>query len=184
MKVTTLLVLLIFSVVCNYCGKDFISPGRHSWHCKSKIPNQQDRNHGNGENVENCNNVEFPDVKVNDVSISNTGNVSCTCGKSCKGLCGLKSHQQSCRIIKSLNDELLHDIEQVNDVEIETLENYTSNGSPSLKPGVNLLISLEDWNLANTFFMEKYSNLTKRQLRNELKYLKKENTNRNAIVYV
>ena len=184
MKVTTLLALLIFSVVCNYCGKDFISLGRHSWRCKSKIPNQQDRNHDNGENFENRNNVELPDVQVNDVSISNTDNVLCTCGKSCKGLRGLKSHQRSCRIIKSLNDELLHDIEQVNDVEIETLENYTINGSPSLKPGVNLLISLEDWNLANTFFIEKYSNLTKRQLRNELKYFKKENTNRNAIVYV
>ena len=217
-----LLVLLIFSVVCNYCGKDFISPGRHSWHCKSKIPNQQDRNHGNGENVENCNNVEFPDVKVNDVSISNTGNVSCTCGKSCKGLCGLKSHQQSCRIIKSLNDELLHDIEQFNDVEIET-ENYTIIRSPSLKSGVNLSNTM-----ANTFFIaniscadikgrdlntvvqdfntiiydyfktnfgivktyndqelkEKYSNFTKRQLRNEWKRLKKGNTDRNAIVYM
>ena len=151
MKVTTLLVLLIFSVVCNYCGKDFISPGRHSWRCKSKIPNQQDRNHGNGENVENCNNVEFPDVKVNDVSISNTGNVSCTCGKSCKGLCGLKSHKQSCRIIKSLNDELLHGIEQFNDVEIET-ENYTIIGSPSLKSGVNLPNTM-----ANTFFIANIS---------------------------
>ena len=90
MKVATLLALLIFSVVCNYCGKDFISLGRHSWRCKSKIPNQQDRNHDNGENFENRNNVELPDVQVNDVSISNTDNVLCTCGKSCKGLRSLK----------------------------------------------------------------------------------------------
>ena len=111
MKVTTLLLLLIFSVVCNYCGKDFISLGKPSWSCKSKILNQQDRNHDNGGNLENCNNVKLPDIQVNSVSISNTDNVLCNCGKSCKGLRGLKSHQRSCRIIKSLNDELLYDID-------------------------------------------------------------------------
>ena len=218
MKVTTLLALLIFSVVCNYCGKDFTSLGRHSWRCKSKIPNQQDRNHYCGENLENRNNDELPDVQVNDDSISNRGNVLSTCGKSCKGLRGLKSHQRSCCIIKSLNDALLYDIELVNDVEIEILENYTISGSPSLEPGVNLPKPLEDWNLANTFFIanisctdikERYLNTvvqdfstiiydyfktnfgivktyndTKRQLRNELERLKKENTDRNAIVYV
>ena len=36
----------------------------------------------------------------------------------------------------------------------------------------------------NQQLKEKYSNFTKRQLRNELKHLKKENTDRNAIVYV
>ena len=155
MKVTTLLALLIFSVVCNYCGKDFTSLGRHSWRCKSKIPNQQDRNHDNGGNLENRNNVDFPDVQVNNVSISNTDNVLCTCGKSCEGLRGLKSHQRCCRVIKSLNDKLLYDIEQVNDVEIETLENYIISRSPLLKSGVNLPKSLEDWNLANIFFTVK-----------------------------
>ena len=123
-----LLELLILSVVCNYCGNYFISLGRHSLRCKSKIPNQEDRNHGNGGNLENRNNVELPDVQANNVSISNSDNVLCTCWKSCKGLRGLKSLQRSCCIIKSLNDELLYDIEQVNDTEIETLENYTING--------------------------------------------------------
>ena len=150
MKVTMLLLLQIFSVVCNFV-QNFISLGRPR-RCKSKILNQQDRNHGNGENLENCKNVDLPDVQGNSVSISNADNVLCNCGKSCKGLRGLKSNQRSCRLIKSLNDELLYDIEQVNDVQIETLENYTINGSPSLKPGVYLPKSLEDWNLANTFF--------------------------------
>ena len=87
-----------------------------------------------------------------------------------------------------------------------------------MEPGVNLPKSLEDWNLANTFFIANISctdikgrylntvvqdfstiiydyfktnfgiaktyNDTKRQLRNELERLKKENTDRNAIVYV
>ena len=75
MKVTTLLVLLIFSVVCNYCGKDFISIGRYRWRCKSKTLNQNDSNHDNDATENNTVNVEFPDVQVNDVSIFNSNNV-------------------------------------------------------------------------------------------------------------
>ena len=66
-----------------------MSLGRHSWCCKGKIPYQQDHNHDNREDLENRNNVELPDVQVNDVSISNS-DVLCTCGKSCKRLCRLK----------------------------------------------------------------------------------------------
>ena len=42
--------------------------------------------------------------------ISKRVGVKCCCGKICKGARGLQMHQRSCKVISSLNDELLEDL--------------------------------------------------------------------------
>ena len=101
---SSLVAMLAICAVCSFCGKDFVTLGRHSWRCKEKI------------------NQEMP-VVHSPVRISNTNDVKCYCGKSCKGTRGLKMHQRSCRVIHGLNNELLTDLEQ------QSTENSTTNTS-------------------------------------------------------
>ena len=38
---SSLVAMLAICAVCSFCGKDFVTLGRHSWRCKEKI--NQDR---------------------------------------------------------------------------------------------------------------------------------------------
>ena len=97
--------------------------------------------------------------------ISNTDDVKCCCGKSCKGTKGLKMHQRSCRVIHGLNDELLADLEELSTEDsgngsfhstaedIDNMANNTENQSfPALKKGINLPKSDAEWLTANNYF--------------------------------
>ena len=46
---TSLLALLVISIVCTWCGKDFVSLGRHTWHCRGKS-NPEDINNNRSSN--------------------------------------------------------------------------------------------------------------------------------------
>ena len=153
---SSLVVMLAICAVFSFCGKDFITPGRHSWRCIENI--NQDR-------PANTVNQNMP-VMHSPVRISNTNDVKCYCGKSCKGTRGLKMHQRSCRVIHGLNDELLTDLEQ------QSTENSTTNNSthstceetdvmeniasdqyfPVLKKGVKLPKSDAEWSTADSYF--------------------------------
>ena len=53
--------------------------------------------------INNNNNIVHPEIISNRL-ISNVEYISCSCGKRCKGLRGLKAHQRSRRVIKSMSD--------------------------------------------------------------------------------
>ena len=80
-----LLLLLAFAVF-EFCGKDFESINRQMWRCKST-----------------SNNTINPDI-INNILMTNIEYISCSCGKQCKSLHGLKAHQRSCRINKSMSE--------------------------------------------------------------------------------
>ena len=89
-------------VICSFCDKDFISIGRHSWRCQQKL-----RNHNHDE-------LRTPQVNVvieNQSTVSNCSYVKCSCGKRCKGLRGLKTHQRSCRVIEGLQGDLFEQLD-------------------------------------------------------------------------
>ncbi len=99
------------------------------------------------------------------VRISNTDDVKCYCGKSCKGTRGLKMHQRSCRVIHGLNDELLTDLEQQSTEnstdsfnsstveENDAMANDASNQNfPVLKKGIKLPQNDVEWSTANNYF--------------------------------
>src|SRR6056300_1838414 len=90
---------LLFLVVCSYCGKDFITLGRHSWRCKQRIQPELDKQ-------AKSTTTSMP-VLNSPVTATTSSNVKCSCGKICKGKRGLKMHQHNCRIVNDLNKELI-----------------------------------------------------------------------------
>ena len=84
----------------------------------------------------------------------------------CKGLRGLKVYQRSCRVIKSMSDNIVDNVEndynELNDnnnFDINDNNNLsydTTNESLSLKNGVKRPTSTNYWDITNTYF---HSNL-------------------------
>ena len=113
--------LALFSTLINmwFCGKEFVSLGRHSWRCKSKVEYNQ-------EPTANVNPVmEMPAQEC--LPVRSCKAIKCCCGKVCKGPRGLKMHQRSCRIIDDLEDELKQQMteilsDQENEENIDQLE--------------------------------------------------------------
>jgi hypothetical protein len=100
---SSLIAMLVLCAVCSFCGKEFVTLDRHSWRCKQKL---------NSQNPPGNTAVNQMPIIHSPVRISNTNDVKCYCGKSCKGTRGLKMHQRSCRVTHGLNDKLLTDLEQ------------------------------------------------------------------------
>ena len=161
-KVTIIGILAVF-VICSFCKKDFEVLNRHSWRCKEKLKHQRnERNHGN-DSVSN----NFNTVNLDRNQTVNNDCHKCICGKICKGLRGLKVHQRSCRAITSLNNDNI----VIDNIEQDAIENHfvTTNSKqdefPSLKEGVKLPRSPEDWCLANLYF---HSELLSINIKNNL----------------
>ena len=158
------MILFLAFTVCEFCGKNFESINQHKWRCKSRSYQSSSNSKVANDNV-SSNNIVNP-VIINNRSISNVEYISCSCGKQCKGLCGLKAHQRSCRVVKSTSDNFVDNLEsdynELNDdnnLNINVVNNLlddTTNESRSPKNGVKLPASTNDWGIAITYF---HSNL-------------------------
>ena len=157
----SLLALFSTLIVCGFCGKDFVSLGRHSWRCKGKVEYEQETT------VNVIPDVEMPLQEC--LPVKPYKAVKCCCGKVCKGPRGLKMHQRSCRVIEDLEDDLQQQMaevltehqnedneEQVNpDISASSMqENF-----PHLKKGIKLPKTPLQWSTANDFFKLTFSNL-------------------------
>ena len=100
-----LLALFSTLIICGFCGKDFVSLGRHLWRCKSKVE------YGQETRVNSIPAIEIPSQKC--LPVKSYKAVKCCCGKVCKGARGLKMHQRSCRVIDDLEDELQQQMSEV-----------------------------------------------------------------------
>ena len=146
--------------VCKFCGKDFESINRHKWRYKLRS-HQSSSNSNVAIDNANSNNFVNPEI-INNRSIANVEYIICSCGKQCKGLRGLKAHKRSCRVIKSMSDNsvdnLENDYNELNDdnnfyIYVDNnLLNDTTNECKKTK----LLTSTNDWDITNTYF---HSNL-------------------------
>ena len=148
--------MLLLCVVCSFCGKDFVTLGRHSWPCKQRVNQVEQSGSGNPTR-------EVPVVNSPAVVIESHTVVKCCCGKICKGTRGLKMHQRSCRVIHGLNNELCADLEEqtadnntegvLSDDEVATNLSTTENDTiPVLKKGINLPKRDSEWSTANEYF--------------------------------
>ncbi|CAB4043481.1 Hypothetical predicted protein, partial [Paramuricea clavata] len=106
---SSFIAMLLMCVVCSFCGKDFVTLGRHSWRCKQRVDQAEQSD------SESPITREVPVVNSPTVVISSRTVVKCCCGKICKGTRGLKMHQRSCRVIHGLNNELCTDLEEQNE---------------------------------------------------------------------
>ena len=89
--------------VCSCYNIDFPSVKSHEWRCKKK-PNVHSTKSSMFAQRTSQDNVP---VIENQMRTNNVDSVKCCCGKKCKGLRSLKSHQRSCRVIKGLNEEMV-----------------------------------------------------------------------------
>ena len=151
--------LVAVLVICQFCNIDFTNIRRHQWWCKSKL------NQGEGEQSDGTN-MLFGNSKRNSVykritlrqrTPVNENHVQCCCGKKCKGLRGLKSHQRSCHTIRGLNGNLVNELQAIDCIESETLvENALSMTTQpfdnTVKKGLNLSTTQGEWEIANSFF--------------------------------
>ena len=152
-----LLCILSVLVVCEFCGNDFKSLGRHIWRCKSRAENptnQQNNEAPQAPPEVAADNVELPVEQP--AAGPNTTDVHCTCGKKCRGIRGLRMHQRSCRVIKDLGLKLNEPTEPPEDVRVINDNNQVINDYivtlPNIKVGVKLPRSDAQWGLADTFF--------------------------------
>ena len=99
----SLMLLFLVLAICSFCGKDFVSLGRHSWRCKSKL-HIYEGSFGNSAQ-QTRQNTEATIANVNTSTPSNCHHVTCCCGKVYKGLRGLKMHERNCPAIKGLHGE-------------------------------------------------------------------------------
>ena len=168
--VNRVIILFIALAVFEFCVKDFESLNWHKWRYKSRSHQSSSRSNA-ADNNASLNNIVNPEI-INNRLISNVKYISCSCGKRCEGLRGLKAHQRSCRVIKSMSDNIVDNLEndynELNDdsnfdIYVENnLSDDTTNESPSLKNGVKLPTSTNDWDIAYTYF---HSNLLTSQIR-------------------
>ena len=109
------ILMLLVCVVCSFCGKDFVTLGRHSWRCKQRVHHaEQDHSADNTGN-------QMPVMNSPNVVISSRNVKKCCCCKMCKGARGLKMHQRSCRVTQGLNTELYTDIEEQSNFDTENI---------------------------------------------------------------
>ena len=142
--------ILVTLAICNNCGLDFKSLGRHVWRCKEKL--KQNRN--GLDRLPTPPNVT-EESQMNTSQHTNTSIVKCCCGKQCKGLCGLKAHQRSCRTLFGPQKDILESIEynqsENNDVSDIDIENQI-NSLPEVKAGVKQPKMDKHWHIANSYF--------------------------------
>ena len=147
------LLVLLAGVVCSFCNNDFVSLGRHAWHCEHRITQAEHPSAGVDEDA---------NESVTTDASSRVCLVKCCCGRLCKGNRGLKMHQRSCRVVLGLNDQLLADL---NDAVLTDQESgdvgdpLMASGVPfpqpedhcfhDIKKGINLPKSEEQWLTAN-----------------------------------
>ena len=133
--------------VREFCGKDFKEANMHNWRCKSRSHQSSSNNHVANEKASSSNIVN-PEI-INNRSVANVEHIHCSCGKKCKGLRGLKAHQRSCRVIKSMSDNFVDNLNNYynelndennidNNIENNLIDD-NMNESPSLKYGVKLI---------------------------------------------
>ena len=152
--------LFLAFTICEFCGKDFKEVNGRKWRCKSRSRQSSSNNHVANDNASSSNMVN-PEI-INNRSIANGEYIHCSCGKKCEGLRGLKAHQRSCRVIKSMGDNFVdylnNDYNELNDdnnIDINVENNLIDdnmNESPSLRNGAKLPTSINDWDIVKKYF--------------------------------
>ena len=138
------MVLLGSFVICNFCQRDFLVLKRHQWRCKSKT-SMTEHNQTNNDSP----NALFNNAAINLNNTSGRSNISsnmkCACGKNCKGLKGLKSHQRTCKTIKSISDKNYSNCDdEIQHNESEDISMDDVNEAPNFRQGINLPKTHED----------------------------------------
>ena len=126
-----------------FCGKECQSLGHHSWRCKERLDNNVNGPIGG---------INIPLIESG-IESNSRSQVKCCCGKVCKNMRGLKLHQRSCRISKDSDyTELFAEIFEDSNSDEDLNNDILLTDFFDLKPGVRLLTTEDQWELANLYF--------------------------------
>ena len=103
------LILFLAFAVCEFFGNYFERINRYMWRCKSRS-HQSSNNSKVANDNESSNNI-FNSEIINNRLNSYIEYISCSCGKQCKELIGLKVHQRTCRVIKQISVSFVDNLE-------------------------------------------------------------------------
>ena len=154
---SSFMAMFLLCAVCSFCGKDFITLGRHSCHSKQRV-HQAEQSSSHDQTAR-----DLPAANSLTVVISTV--VKCCCGKICKGTRRLKMHQRSCCVINGLNNELCTDLEEqvaenntqedldlTGDELAASLSSAENETTPEIKKGIKLPKHDSEWSTANEYF--------------------------------
>lgn len=100
----TLIIGFTEGVKCQYCNNDFVSVKRHEWRCKSRctaIATVLHSAHAVASNQPVSASL-LPDQSTTDAGGPPVDDTTCVCGRKCAGRRGLRAHERSCPVLKSL----------------------------------------------------------------------------------
>ena len=146
----SLMSLSFFFIFCSFCGKDFKSLGRHAWRCKGKAKSRDKERNNVSTTGDSGYETSLPVVDT-ELPSSTCVSVKCSCGKICNDQRDLKMHQRSCRVIKELSGKTFEN-QRINDYLSTTESAPLINGQISIKVGVKLPKSDDQWKSANEYF--------------------------------
>ena len=139
---------LIFTT-CTFYGMEFKSLGRHTWRCKENLKNAGNSNNGSNNLNNALRNTLSMEIDGSE-DASNCSKVKYCCRKHCNGLCCLKLHQRSCRVIKDIGSETFEILEQSDFT--ETGQVLSVDSLLNIKPDIKVPNSDDQWKLANDYF--------------------------------
>jgi len=141
----------IIFTVCYFCGKDFVSLARPVWRCWSRL------NRTNESDFENATTTSRANVNIE--HICTTKIVRCSCRKSFRGIRGLKMHQRSRHVIRGMQSDDLEILDNDDCVWDGSDQNQFTFEDCTVKCGVQLPRSSQQWSIASDFFKAAFSNV-------------------------
>ena len=89
---------------CEYCQKDFVSLGRHTWCCPAKATSTINSHGAENQQVplERTIDINIPTDEIR-LPASKVDVVLCVCGRACKGPKGLSMYRRTCKVANTLN---------------------------------------------------------------------------------
>ena len=158
----TLIIGFTEGVKCQYCNNDFVSVKRHEWRCKSRctaIATVLHSAHAVASNQPVSASL-LPDQSTTDAGGPPVDDTTCVCGRKCAGRRGLRAHERSCPVLKSLmkssTDQATQPSAAAAHPPAQADDDITTSPRPpptfQVKPGLKLPKTNDQWTEANLFF--------------------------------
>ena len=166
----TLLVGLTEGVKCTYCNNDFVSLGRHVWRCKARCTATLEKNLHKSPEPSHTVSASILTEHSSSLALGSADDeCTCVCGRKCVGRRGLRAHERSCAVLKSLMkrsfDQGSQQLSQPNAADSSSTPLDNNPFSPSepislnVKPGLKLSKTAEQWTEANLYFKLRFSSI-------------------------
>jgi Reverse transcriptase (RNA-dependent DNA polymerase)/zinc-binding in reverse transcriptase len=166
----TLLIGFTDGVKCQFCNNDFVSVKRHEWRCKARCTSTATDLHAAAQEIASNHSISASILPEQSASVGTTDSeTTCVCGRKCVGRRGLKAHERSCAVLKSIMKRSAdQDTQQASSGSADTADYQpTAAGDDqrqpvipptfTVKPGLKLPKTDDQWTEANLYFKLRFA---------------------------